>query len=84
VSRYTAADLLGELLPVSPRHAALGDDYEDECNECGGSLRRARTVFLADCGRYCSRRCAESHAAMLADEMNRRAADDRAQGGTDD
>lgn len=71
-SLLTAADVLGDVVVVSSRHEALGDGWEDECNECGARLRPLLAVFLADTGRYCSRRCADSHGAFLAEEMNRR------------
>lgn len=68
---HTAASILGELVRVSRRHPAL--DPDDECSECGARLSAATdgTIYLADCGRYCSPECAESHATFLAGAWNR-------------
>lgn len=66
---YTVAGILGELVFVITPHPAL--DRDDECSECGAALVHSTTVYLADCGRYCSKHCAESHAQFLADAMNK-------------
>lgn len=64
----TAADVSGEIVCVSPRDTRF--DQSDECSECGTPLRFASVAFFADCGHYCSRRCAVAHAEFLAGCIN--------------
>jgi hypothetical protein len=59
----TAADILGTVILTLTAQIALGQD--DACGRCGTRLSALYAIYLADCGRYCSRTCAEAHAAAL-------------------
>lgn len=64
----TGASVLGSVKIVSAYHPAV--DAGDECSQCGEPFRGDDDVVLADCGRYCSRRCAEAHGEFLAYMLN--------------
>lgn len=54
-----------------------GIDRDDECSECGIRIYGRSRVYWADTGKYCSRRCARSHAEFLESVMRDRACDDQ-------
>ena len=38
----------------------------DACSRCGTRLSALYAIYLADCGRYCSRGCADEQAEVIA------------------
>lgn len=58
-----ADDLVGRVTVVLVSQVAL--DQEDACNQCRRRLSDLYAIYLADCGRYCSRGCLEAHADTL-------------------
>lgn len=60
----TADDFLGTVTLALTAHLVL--THNDECSRCGTHLSVLYAIYLADCGRYCSRGCANAHAEILA------------------
>jgi hypothetical protein len=54
---------LGRVIVALTAQIALGQD--DACGRCGARLSPLYAIYIANCGRYCSRACAEAHADAL-------------------
>jgi hypothetical protein len=59
----TAAEFLGKVTLVLTSQLTLNDDV---CCRCRRRLSDLYAIYLADCGRYCSRGCADEHADLIA------------------
>jgi len=60
----TAADFLGKVIVMLTSQLVLRE--HDSCCRCRRCLSDLYAIYLADCGRYCSRGCAEEHAEVIA------------------
>jgi len=59
----TVEDILGRVMIVLTGQIALGQD--DQCSRCRRRLAECYAIYLANCGRYCSRGCAEADAEHI-------------------
>jgi|SRR5215471_16791153 len=59
----TAAEILGKVVVMLTSQLALRD--YDRCCRCCRRLSDLYAIYLADCGRYCSRGCADEHAEAI-------------------